>query len=143
MDLPAAAATATLKTVNWIAGLADSDPRALLGPLYVLEGSKLGGTILRRCLDEAYGCGPEALSYFWASGTSPMPDFKAFKARMETALTDESDRDRVVAAASGLFLQLTDVLEGLLEGLDTTSGDSEPAPPAPPAPEGVCPFGHG
>ena len=137
MDMPPAAATATLKMVGWLAALAARDPRALLGCLYVMEGSKLGGTILRKCLDDAYKCGPEALSYFWASGTSPMPDFKAFKERMEAALTTDDDRDRVVAAASGMFDHLTDVLDGLLCNLDTSGGESEPAP------EGVCPFGHG
>jgi len=137
MDMPPAAATATLKTIGWIATLAVTDPRALLGCLYVLEGSKLGGTILRKCLDDAYNCGPEALSYYWASGASPMPDFKAFKERMEAALTTDDDRDRVVAAASGLFDHLTDVLDGLLCGLDTSGADTEPTP------EGVCPFGHG
>ena len=138
MDMPAAAATATLRIVKWLSGLADTDPRALLGCLYVLEGSKLGGTILRKCLDDAYGCGPDALSYFWASGTSPMPDFKAFKERMEAALTTDEERDRVVAAASGMFEHLTDVLEGLLEGLDSAAA-VEPEPVG----EGKCPFGHG
>lgn len=138
MDMPAAAAQATMNLVKWIAELADTDPRALLGCLYVMEGSKLGGTILRKCLDEAYNCGPEALSYFWASGTSPMPDFKAFKERMEAALTTDDERDRVVTAASGMFDHLTDVLEGLLCGLDTTAA-VEPEPVS----EGKCPFGHG
>lgn len=139
MDMPADAATATLKAVVWLSALSNSDPRALLGCLYVLEGSKLGGTILRKCLDDAYGCGPEALSYYWAGGTSPMPDFRAFKERMEAALTTDDERDRVVAAASGMFDLLTDVLEGLLCGLDTSDASS----PAEPAPEGSCPFGHG
>ena len=137
MDLPSAAAAATVKTVAWLAALSTTDPRALLGCLYVLEGSKLGGTILRSCLDKAYQCGPEALSYFWASGTSPMPDFKAFKERMEAALTTDDERDRVVASASGMFDHLTDVLEGLLCGLDTSSETQTE-----PAPEGTCPFGH-
>ena len=103
----------------------------ILGPLL------LGGTILRSCLDKAYQCGPEALSYFWASGTSPMPDFKAFKERMEAALTTDDERDRVVASASGMFDHLTDVLEGLLCGLDTSSETQTE-----PAPEGTYPFGH-
>lgn len=139
MDLPDEAAASTIKTVAWLSELSSSDPRALLGCLYVLEGSKLGGTILRKCLDDAYGCGPEALSYYWASGTSPMPDFRAFKERMEAALATDDDRDRVVAAASGMFEHLTDVLAGLLCGLDVSKESSH----AEPAPEGSCPFGHG
>jgi heme oxygenase len=141
VDLPAPAAVAAMDTVAWIASLSESDPEALLGCLYVLEGSKLGGTILRGCLDKAYNCGPDALSYFWASGKSPMPDFKAFKERMEAALTTDDQRDRVVVAASGLFNKLTDVLAGLLEDLDTTTGELIRNASA--TPDGVCPFGHG
>lgn len=141
VDMTASAATATMGVVTWIATLADQDPEALLGPLYVLEGSKLGGTILRKCLDEAYQCGPEALSYFWASGTSPMPDFKAFKERMESALPTKEQQDRVVAAASEMFDRLTDVLSGLIEGLDTETGRFLDEPAA--SSKGGCPLGFG
>ncbi len=141
VDLPASAAVAAIDTVAWIASLSESDPEALLGCLYVLEGSKLGGTILRDCLDKAYNCGPEALSYFWASGKSPMPDFKAFKERMEAAFTTDDQHDRVVAAASGLLNKLTDVLAGLLEDLDPTTGELIRNASA--TPSGMCPSGHG
>ena len=139
--MTATAATATMGIVTWIAELANDHPEALLGPLYVLEGSKLGGTILRKCLDEAYQCGPEALSYFWASGTSPMPDFKAFKERMESVLTTTSQQDQVIAAASEMFNRLTDVLAGLIEGLDTDTGKflNDPAQSS----KGGCPLGFG
>jgi len=108
-----AASQATTAAVTWIESLAATDPRSLLGCLYVLEGSKMGGAILRRHLQDAYGCEPDHLTYFWASGPSPMPDFKAFKDRMESALPEAADHDRVVAAASTMFDHLTDVLIGL------------------------------
>ena len=111
----AAADDATTATVDWLTSLGSTDPRALLGCLYVLEGSKMGGTILRKRLQSAYGCDPEHLSYFWSSGVSPMPDFVAFKERMESVLADRGDQDRVVAAASDMFDHLTDVLLGLVQ----------------------------
>ncbi len=129
-EVPDHAAAATLRTVAWIASIAASRPVSLLGCLYVLEGSKLGGAILRRSLDEAYQCGPEALSYFWASGASPMPDFTAFKGRMEQAITTVADRDAVVAAACSMFDHLTQVLEGLLDGLDPSAGSAPCCPHA-------------
>lgn len=104
---------ATTRTTSWLESLAQTEPRALLGCLYVLEGSKMGGAILRKHLQAAYDCDPTHLTYFWSSGVSPMPDFKAFKERMESALPDKLDQDRVVAAASAMFDHLTDVLTGL------------------------------
>jgi hypothetical protein len=44
-----------------------------------------------------------------------MPDFVAFKERMESVLADRGDQDRVVAAASDMFDHLTDVLLGLVQ----------------------------
>lgn len=102
---------ATDATVTWISSLAQDDPRALLGCLYVLEGSKMGGTILRRCLSEAYDCPPEHLSYFWASSdTSPKPDWDRFKGRMDPALGCREDQDRAIAAAGDMFDHLTEIL---------------------------------
>ena len=120
-DVPVEAAGATVDAVTWLSAMAANEPLSLLGCLYVLEGSKMGGAILRKCLDDAYQCGPEALSYYWASGRSPMPDFKAFKERMEAAITTDAERDQVVAAASDMFDRLTSVLEGLMKGLDATT----------------------
>ncbi|MCH2141142.1 MAG: biliverdin-producing heme oxygenase [Phycisphaerales bacterium] len=110
------AEAATDRTTQWLESLAQTEPRSLLGCLYVLEGSKMGGAILRKHLQAAYGCESTHLSYFWSSGVSPMPDFKAFKERMESALPDKRDQDQVVAAASGMFDHLTDVLMGLEAG---------------------------
>ena len=108
-----------------------------------LEGAWKDPQSLMQCLKASCflpglaGSRPVDVKTNSASGTSPMPDFKAFKERMEAALTSNNDRDRVIAAASGLFDHLTDVLDGLLQDLDTSGADTEPAP------EGVCPFGHG
>ena len=116
---------ATTATVDWLTSLGSTDPRALLGCLYVLEGSKMGGTILRKRLQSAYGCEPEHLSYFWSSGVSPMPDFVAFKERMESVLSDRGDQDRVIAAASDLFDHLTDVLLGLVQDDESDASTTE------------------
>ncbi len=101
-----------------IMDLHESDPVSLLGFLYVLEGSTLGATILRGHLAAAYGLEDgRGLAYQSPYGASPMPQWMAFKARMNEAVTDAATQDRVVAAAQEAFRRIGDVLRTLSDDL--------------------------
>ncbi|MFO0872615.1 MAG: biliverdin-producing heme oxygenase [Phycisphaerales bacterium] len=129
---PSDAGTAAARRfVEWIGEVARNDPSALLGVLYVLEGSTLGAAVLRGHLERAYGerafgsrsgsgAGTEVapgLAYYSPYGLSPMPSWAQFKARMNAAIVDRAMQDRAVAAASETFRRIGEILAALSVGL--------------------------
>jgi heme oxygenase len=101
--------------VDWIESLAASDPISLLGVVYVLEGSSLGGAILRGHLAAAYGLTDAGLRYYAPYGSHPKPHWVDFGKRMNLAVADAADADRVVAAAAQTFTRIGHLLEALFE----------------------------
>lgn len=122
-DAPEEARAATTEMVQWVEAVASEDPVKLLGILYVLEGSTLGGMILRKHLSELYGIeGEEGLAYYSAHGRNVMPNWKLFKARMNEGVPCPDAQRRVIEAASETFDRLGHVLLGLSQGLVTADG---------------------
>jgi heme oxygenase len=97
----------------WIESLSATDPIAVLGVLYVLEGSTLGGAVLRRHLASAYALTDAGLRYYSPYGTHPKPHWVAFSERMNAAIADDADADRVVAAAAETFTRIGRILSAL------------------------------
>jgi heme oxygenase (biliverdin-IX-beta and delta-forming) len=97
----------------WIEDLAARDPVAVLGVLYVLEGSTLGGAVLRRHLASAFGLTDAGLSYYSPYGKHPKPHWMAFSQRMDAAVTDADAANRVIAAASETFVRIGRILSAL------------------------------
>jgi heme oxygenase len=117
-DVPPEALQATTDMAEWVQAVGSDDPRCLLGMLYVLEGSTLGGMILGKCIAEMYGCeGDAGLAYYSAHGNKVMPNWMEFKARMNASVTSPEDQDRIVAAAVETFRRLGLILTGLSLGL--------------------------
>uniref|UniRef100_A0AAU2A4W6 Biliverdin-producing heme oxygenase n=1 Tax=Streptomyces sp. NBC_00093 TaxID=2975649 RepID=A0AAU2A4W6_9ACTN len=105
---------------------ADSDLPALLGYLYVMEGSTLGALFLHSYVTAAYRLsGTDGVAYYtsgdrerWASLT----------ARMNQALTGPEAQDRVVAAARIAYRHTAAITGALSEGLSPPSPSPTPAP---------------
>lgn len=110
--------------------LAATDPAALLGMLYVLEGSTLGAAVLRGHLAKAYGLDDAGLrdasnaagdlpglAYYAPYGPSPMPHWKLFKDRMNAAIVDPADQQRAIAGADEAFRRIGEILRELSVGL--------------------------
>ena len=117
-DVPGEAQQATSSMITWIESFASSDPVRLLGVLYVLEGSTLGGMILRKSIAGMYGIeGDEGLAYYSAHGKEVMPNWMLFKARMNSSITCSEEQDRIVDTACSTFEHVGHVLRGLSEGL--------------------------
>lgn len=95
----------------------EHDPVALLGHLYVLEGSTLGATILRMHLKEAYDLDEEGLAYYSPYGNAAMPHWREFKQRMNSHVTDPDEQERVLAAARQSFRRIGTILEALSKDL--------------------------
>ena len=122
-DVPDEAQQATAAMISWIESFASSDPVRLLGVLYVLEGSTLGGMILRKSIAGMYGIeGDEGLAYYSAHGKEVMPNWMLFKARMNSNITCSEEQDRIIDTACETFEHVGHVLRGLSEGLPASSG---------------------
>ncbi len=124
--VPPAALDAAEAYASAIRDLASSNPPALLGHLYVLEGSTLGATILRMHLANMYDLDLETadgLKYYSPYGNQVMPHWMQFKARMNEAVSEPAQQDAVVNAAKDAFDRIGRVLVALTALLD---GDSNP-----------------
>ncbi|MBT2479846.1 biliverdin-producing heme oxygenase [Streptomyces sp. ISL-94] len=94
---------------------AASDPRALLGFLYVMEGSTLGGLVLRPYVAAAYGLHTgDGVAYY---GSGDRARWARFTARMNGALTEPGAQDRVIAAARRACRHTAAIARALSAGL--------------------------
>jgi len=122
VELTPATARATQSFVDDISDTAEDQPTALLGFLYVLEGSTLGATILRKHLMAMYDidetCG---LAYYWPYGNQVMPHWKQFKAQMNAAPIGTDQHDAIIEAARRAFRHIGAILRTLTAELDLES----------------------
>ncbi|MEM1348287.1 MAG: biliverdin-producing heme oxygenase [Myxococcota bacterium] len=101
-------------------------PRALLGHLYVMEGSTLGSMVLRKHLSRGLALPDEALHYFTCYGRDTMPHWRAFCARMNAHITSLLDQREAIDAANAAFEAIGDILSALSTRLHDTA--QHPAP---------------
>ena len=98
--------------------VAASDPVGLLGHLYVLEGSSLGGMVLCKHLGAALELTPEAgLRYYTGYGRETAARWRVFKARMDEAVDTPEAQERVLDQARRAFEHIAGLLEALSAGL--------------------------
>lgn len=90
------------------------DPLSLLGYLYVLEGSTLGGQIMKPHLMSAFSLNNDGgLAYVTSYGSEVDRRFAEFKSRMDALVTSSEERRRISDAATDLFERLETVFAGL------------------------------
>lgn len=95
---------------------AASAPRALLGFLYVLEGSTLGAMTLRRHVREAYRLdGTGGIAYY---GSGDRDRWRRFTGRLDRALTGRAAQDDVIAAAGRAYRHTAALTAALSAGLE-------------------------
>lgn len=82
-----------------------------LGVLYVLEGSTLGGQVLRRELKSALGIGDDSLRYVSGYGELTGPKWKRFLEALERGVTTDEAKEQAVSAARATFEQLQSFFE--------------------------------
>ena len=85
------------------------DPVALLGALYVLEGSTNGGRFLARALRKSWGLDGDGLAYFDPYGDEQPQRWAAFKQQMDAASFDAAQEDAIVDMAKATFLAIAEV----------------------------------
>ncbi|WP_162815810.1 biliverdin-producing heme oxygenase [Microvirga aerophila] len=87
-------------------------PEAVLGSMYVVEGSTLGGAIIARDVERSLGLTAETgCAYFRSYGRDIGPMWKSFGAMLLAASSPETD-DLIIEAASQTFNVMHDWLCG-------------------------------
>ncbi|HEY1011536.1 MAG TPA: biliverdin-producing heme oxygenase, partial [Herpetosiphonaceae bacterium] len=91
---------------------AAADPASLLGALYVLVGSTLGGAVVRRHVVRAYGLrGAEGVAYLAGAGLKAR--WRRFGERMDAALVEADAQQAALAAADETFAGIGAVVAAL------------------------------
>ncbi len=100
----------TAKLLENIDEYSKSCPPALLGYHYVLLGSKHGGKLLAKRLQEQFkfadgvGC-----KYFDPYGQAFMPLWLEFKQKMNDGAGDEREQQKIIEAAKGMFIGIQEI----------------------------------
>ncbi|MBV9789855.1 MAG: biliverdin-producing heme oxygenase [Chloroflexi bacterium] len=93
---------------------ASDDPAALLGYLYVFEGSTLGGIVLRSQVAQAFKLKDRnGLAYLSSYDKQIAAEWREFSRRMSAAPLTTSEQDRIVATADQTFAGMTQIVQGL------------------------------
>ncbi|WP_416961725.1 biliverdin-producing heme oxygenase [Streptomyces sp. Agncl-13] len=96
---------------------AATEPRELLGFLYVLEGSTLGAMFLCRYVTEAYRLTDGNGASYYGSGDRAR--WTAFTERLDRALGEPAVQERVLAAAERAYRHIALISGELSVGLDS------------------------
>ncbi len=105
----------TAEFISRVEDLAESDPVALLGPLYVLEGSTNGGRFLARVLERSLQIeGPAGLSYMDPYGDRQPEMWATFKTLADQVELTPAQRDVVTEAACETFRAIATISDAVL-----------------------------
>lgn len=108
------AVAAALHAAERIRLQAGQQPGALLGYLYVLEGSMNGAAVLRDQYARAFLLeGAQGLRYLDAYGEQGGAHWSAFKQRMDALAPDDVTRDAMLEAAQECFALVETILRAL------------------------------
>ncbi len=110
---PVAATIAMLADVERAAA---ERPVALLGMLYVLEGSTNGSKFIAAAIRKAYKLEPgPGVAYLDPHGDLQRDRWQAFKHDMDSVGFTEAESEAIIEAAKGVFKSLTDVSDELYQ----------------------------
>ena len=108
------AVEAALKTADALRLRAIEAPLALLGWIYVLEGSTIGATVVRPLVARALLLSDnEGLAYLHSYGAAVHAHWTAYKERMNALRLGAEERGQIAEAAVDLFVRLETVFRAL------------------------------
>ncbi len=108
------AVTAALKIAEHLRLQSVECPLALLGCLYVLEGSTLGAAVVRPLVTRAFLLtGDEGLAYLNNYGADAPARWSQFKQRMNALPLSAEEREQIGTAAGDFFKQLETIFRAL------------------------------
>lgn len=119
---------ATVRLVEAITRMAETDPLAILGCHYVLEGSNNGSKFLARVVQRAYNLPPgRGTRYMDPYGDRQKEVWSQFKLDMNTIGFSTEQADALVAAAKVMFKAMADMGDDLLETYPLAGAPASPA----------------
>jgi len=92
-------------------------PVALLGALYVLEGSTNGGRFLARALRRSWNLDGEGLAYFDPYGDEQPQKWASFRRDMDEASFSADQEEAIIEMAKATFLAIAEVSDEVAEQL--------------------------
>lgn len=99
-------------------------PVSLLGYLYVLEGSTLGGLVVKEQVARAFRLSQaEGLAYLSGYEKQTRARWREFTDRMNSVVVDVMEQDHVVAAAQEAFSGIGQIIEALYPFEAPAAGD--------------------
>ncbi len=105
---------ATTATLTDIAQTAADRPIALLGMLYVLEGSTNGSKFIAMAIRKAYQLeGASGVTYLDPHGELQRDRWQAFKDDMDSVGFNDSEPDDIIATAKAMFRSITEISDEL------------------------------
>jgi heme oxygenase len=108
------AVDAALFTAESLRSLSVAEPLALLGAIYVLEGSTLGAGMVRPMVARALLLtSDEGLAYLHSYGAAVHQHWAQFQTRMNAMRLNADERAQVIRAASDFFQQLEKIFRAL------------------------------
>ena len=104
----------TLQTIGTLRQQSLETPLALLGWLYVLEGSTLGAAVVQPLVARALLLvGDEGMAYLHNYGTAARSHWADYSHRMNSLALDAEDRGQIAQAANDLFARLEALFRAL------------------------------
>ncbi|MEI7731506.1 MAG: biliverdin-producing heme oxygenase [Verrucomicrobiota bacterium] len=108
------AVEAALKATGRLRVCALEQPLALLGWLYVLEGSTLGAVILRPMFARAFLLtGQDGLAYLHGYGRAVYARWAVYQQRMNSLELSAAEREQITSAANEFFTLLEPIFQAL------------------------------
>ena len=99
-----------------VENIVGADPVALLGALYVLEGSTNGGRFLARALRKTWSLDGDGLAYFDPYGDEQPQMWAAFKRDMDEAEFDATQKQAIIDMAKATFVAISEVSDEVSTG---------------------------
>ena len=115
---------ATASFNAWIERTAETNPTALIGVQYVLEGSTNGNGFIAKKIGPALGLEHDGVRYLVSYGPAQRETWMRFKGRLDGLDLTPDALEQVVAAARRTFEGVRDINRDLL---DVISGSTRPA----------------
>jgi heme oxygenase len=94
------------------ARIASEERAAVLGRLYVMEGSSLGAAILFPRLKASLQLEDDAMTYYRGHGADTIPKWRVFSDRLNEALA-KGGADEAIAAARDMFARIATIFDAV------------------------------
>ncbi len=109
--------SATAESAAWIQSMSNAQPLALLGVLYVLEGSTNGGKFIAAVLRRAWGMpAGEGLRSLDPHGAATHERWQHFKTALDGLKVSQEERSAIILAAGGTFERISAIMDELCVG---------------------------